>query len=176
MWGGRDHTHLPCPLSPRRLADNLPAATVFRNLKTSELQYEDGFKLGFVHKGAVVVNNHLSINIKYHRVTRLDTPSHHHTLTPSHPHTLTPSYPHSITPSHPHILTPSYPHPHTITPSYQHTTTPSHLLTTLHTYTITPSLLRALHNSSHMHTHTHPLSPSPPSSQAIWYLLPHRGV
>ena len=53
-----------------RLADNLPAATVFRNLKTNELQYEDGFKLGFVHGSQAILNNHLTIIIKYHAVKR----------------------------------------------------------------------------------------------------------
>ena len=61
------------PYSSRgtRLADNLPAATVFRNLKTNELQYEDGFKLGFVFERNVFVNNHLNLVIKYHPVQRL---------------------------------------------------------------------------------------------------------
>ena len=54
-----------------RLADNLPAATVFRNLKTNELQYEDGFKLGFVHEKRTVLNNHLTIIIKYHQINKL---------------------------------------------------------------------------------------------------------
>ena len=53
-----------------RLADNLPAATVFRNLKTNELQYEDGFKLGFVHEKRTVLNNHLTIIIKFHPIIR----------------------------------------------------------------------------------------------------------
>lgn len=53
-----------------RLADNLPAATVFRNLKTNELQYEDGFKLGFVHEKRTVLNNHLTIIIKFHPIAR----------------------------------------------------------------------------------------------------------
>lgn len=53
-----------------RLADNLPAATVFRNLKTQELQYEDGFKLGFAHGTQFILNNHLTIIIKYHAVKR----------------------------------------------------------------------------------------------------------
>ena len=52
------------------LADNLPAATVFRNLKTNELQYEDGFKLGFVFEQNVFLNNHLNLVIKYHPVQR----------------------------------------------------------------------------------------------------------
>ncbi|CAI8029561.1 Transmembrane 9 superfamily member 7, partial [Geodia barretti] len=50
------------------LADNLPAATVFKNLKSGELQYEDGFKLGFSYTSHVVINNHLKIRIKYHAV------------------------------------------------------------------------------------------------------------
>ena len=54
----------------KRLADNLPAATVFRNLKTEALQYEDGFKVGFVHDGRIILNNHLTIIIKYHPVIR----------------------------------------------------------------------------------------------------------
>ena len=36
-----------------RLIDNLPAATAFKNINTKELQYEDGFKLGFVVEGKV---------------------------------------------------------------------------------------------------------------------------
>lgn len=52
------------------LADNLPAATVFRNLKTNELQYEDGFKIGFIHQKMTVLNNHLNIIIKYHPIQR----------------------------------------------------------------------------------------------------------
>ena len=76
------HTHAQCtnslpPPPPSlplpsfvRLADNLPAATVFRNLKTGELQYEDGYKLGFSYTNHVVVNNHLKIKIKYHTVER----------------------------------------------------------------------------------------------------------
>ncbi len=54
------------------LADNLPAATVFRNLKTNELQYEDGFKIGFIHQKRAILNNHLNIVIKYHPITRPD--------------------------------------------------------------------------------------------------------
>ncbi len=52
------------------LADNLPAATVFRNLKTNELQYEDGFKIGFIHQKRAILNNHLNIVIKYHPIQR----------------------------------------------------------------------------------------------------------
>ncbi|CAI8043356.1 Transmembrane 9 superfamily member 4 [Geodia barretti] len=54
------------------LADNLPAATVFKNLKSGELQYEDGFKLGFSYTSHVVINNHLKIRIKYHAVPKPD--------------------------------------------------------------------------------------------------------
>ena len=53
-----------------RLADNLPAATVFRNLKTGDLQYEDGFKVGFMHHQKAFINNHLTMIIKFHRVKR----------------------------------------------------------------------------------------------------------
>ncbi len=53
-----------------RLADNLPAATVFRNVKTNELQYEDGYKLGFKHQKRTILNNHLTIVINYHPVIR----------------------------------------------------------------------------------------------------------
>lgn len=71
-----------------RLADNLPAATVFRNLKTGALQYEDGFKLGFVHDGRIVLNNHLTIIIKYHPIPR-SVPS----LPPLPPSLIFSSYP-----------------------------------------------------------------------------------
>ena len=54
-----------------RLVDNFPAATVFKNLKTGELQYEDGFKLGFSYTSHVVINNHLKIRIKYHTIPKL---------------------------------------------------------------------------------------------------------
>ena len=64
------HVSSLSPASLHRLADNLPAATVFRNLKTNELQYEDGFKLGFSHGSHIVINNHLNIVIKYHAITR----------------------------------------------------------------------------------------------------------
>lgn len=63
-----------CFCLPVRLADNLPAATVFRNLKTGDLQYEDGFKVGFMHQQKAFVNNHLTMIIKFHRVKRL---AHH---------------------------------------------------------------------------------------------------
>ncbi|XP_065890700.1 transmembrane 9 superfamily member 4-like [Dysidea avara] len=51
------------------LIDNLPAATAFKNINTKELQYEDGFKLGFVVEGKVFLNNHLDMTIRYHPVT-----------------------------------------------------------------------------------------------------------
>ena len=38
-----------------RLIDNLPAATAFKNINTKELQYEDGFKLGFVVEEKVTI-------------------------------------------------------------------------------------------------------------------------
>lgn len=54
------------------LADNLPAATVYRNLKTGELQYEDGFKIGFQRFKRHILNTHLHLTIKYHHLANPD--------------------------------------------------------------------------------------------------------
>ncbi|XP_064383438.1 transmembrane 9 superfamily member 4-like [Halichondria panicea] len=54
------------------IADNLPAASVFKNLKTNELQYEDGYKLGFISNDKYILNNHLTIVIKYHDLKGAD--------------------------------------------------------------------------------------------------------
>ena len=56
------HGHSP------RLVDNLPAATVFKNLDTGEYQYEDGFKIGFEMQKDLFLNNHLHFIIEYHPV------------------------------------------------------------------------------------------------------------
>lgn len=83
MWANHTHfcSHCVCmlytsyshefyKLTVYRIADNLPAASVFRNLKTDQFQYEDGYKLGFVLDKLVALNNHLTIVIKYHAVER----------------------------------------------------------------------------------------------------------
>ena len=48
------------------LVDNLPCATVFQIPETTELQYEPGFRLGFVRGDKAYINNHLSLQLKYH--------------------------------------------------------------------------------------------------------------
>ena len=49
---------------------------MFKNLKSGELQYEDGFKLGFSYTSHVVINNHLKIRIKYHAVPKSVVTTH----------------------------------------------------------------------------------------------------
>uniref|UniRef100_A0A0L8IFU7 Transmembrane 9 superfamily member n=1 Tax=Octopus bimaculoides TaxID=37653 RepID=A0A0L8IFU7_OCTBM len=48
------------------LVDNLPCATRFEMLGTREIQYEHGYKLGFVKNNEAFINNHLKIILKYH--------------------------------------------------------------------------------------------------------------
>jgi len=48
------------------IVDNLPCATVFQIPETTELQYEPGFRLGFVRGDKAYINNHLSLQLKYH--------------------------------------------------------------------------------------------------------------
>ena len=46
----------------------MPAATKFLMLETNEVQYEHGYKLGFVDKdGKSYLNNHLKLILKYHK-------------------------------------------------------------------------------------------------------------
>jgi transmembrane 9 superfamily protein 2/4 len=49
------------------ITDNLPAATKFLMLETNEVQYEHGYKLGFVKDEKAYLNNHLRIVLKYHK-------------------------------------------------------------------------------------------------------------
>lgn len=49
-----------------RLIDNLPCATKYRLLDTDEVQYEHGYKLGYVKDKVAYINNHLKFNLKYH--------------------------------------------------------------------------------------------------------------
>ncbi|XP_064624423.1 transmembrane 9 superfamily member 4-like isoform X2 [Lineus longissimus] len=48
------------------LVDNLPVATKFQLLDTGEVQYEHGYKIGFVKDNKVYINNHLKLILKYH--------------------------------------------------------------------------------------------------------------
>lgn len=48
------------------LTDNLPCATKFELLDTGEIQYEHGYKLGYVKDNRAYVNNHLKLILKYH--------------------------------------------------------------------------------------------------------------
>lgn len=48
------------------IIDNLPCATVFQLKDTKEVQYEPGFRLGFIHEGKAYINNHLNLLLKYH--------------------------------------------------------------------------------------------------------------
>jgi transmembrane 9 superfamily protein 2/4 len=54
------------------LLDNLPAATVFKNMDTGDLQYEDGFKIGFAMNGDTFLHNHLHFVVEYHSVEDSD--------------------------------------------------------------------------------------------------------
>ncbi|KAL3869320.1 hypothetical protein ACJMK2_042014 [Sinanodonta woodiana] len=49
------------------LVDNLPCATKFSMLDTSEIQYEHGYRLGYVKDGEAYLNNHLKLILKYHK-------------------------------------------------------------------------------------------------------------
>ncbi len=49
------------------IVDNLPVATQFQMPDTKEMQYEPGFRLGFVTKeDKVAINNHLKFIMSYH--------------------------------------------------------------------------------------------------------------
>ncbi|XP_074640528.1 transmembrane 9 superfamily member 4-like [Tubulanus polymorphus] len=49
------------------LIDNLPCATRFQLMDTKEIQYEHGYKLGYIGKDKrAYINNHLKILLKYH--------------------------------------------------------------------------------------------------------------
>lgn len=48
------------------IIDNLPCATVFQLAETKEVQYEPGFRLGFIRDGKAYINNHLNLLLKYH--------------------------------------------------------------------------------------------------------------
>ncbi|KAK3089670.1 hypothetical protein FSP39_005498 [Pinctada imbricata] len=48
------------------IVDNLPCATKFEMLETGEIQYEHGYKLGFVKDKKKYLNNHLKLILKYH--------------------------------------------------------------------------------------------------------------
>ncbi|KAL5016485.1 hypothetical protein ScPMuIL_006074 [Solemya velum] len=48
------------------IIDNLPCATKFKLLDSDEVQYEHGYKLGFVRDEVAYINNHLKILLKYH--------------------------------------------------------------------------------------------------------------
>ncbi len=50
------------------LVDNLPCATKFSMLDTKEIQYEHGYKLGYVSNGAYFLNNHIKFVLKYHDI------------------------------------------------------------------------------------------------------------
>ncbi len=48
-----------------RLVDNLPCATRVPT-QSSEVTYEHGYRLGFLHDNNVALNNHLKIILHYH--------------------------------------------------------------------------------------------------------------
>ena len=51
-----------------RLVDNLPLVTriVTHEAGANHVQYEHGYRLGFLHNKNVAVNNHLKIILHYH--------------------------------------------------------------------------------------------------------------
>jgi transmembrane 9 superfamily protein 2/4 len=48
------------------IVDNLPCATQFQMPDTLEVQYEPGFRVGFVREGKAYINNHLNLILSYH--------------------------------------------------------------------------------------------------------------
>lgn len=48
------------------LVDNLPCATRVINQDSGDMQYEHGYRLGFLHNQNVALNNHLKIILHYH--------------------------------------------------------------------------------------------------------------
>ncbi|XP_032778983.2 transmembrane 9 superfamily member 4 [Daphnia magna] len=48
------------------LVDNLPCATRVVNQDSENIQYEHGYRLGFLHNQNVALNNHLKIILHYH--------------------------------------------------------------------------------------------------------------
>ncbi|XP_022317535.2 transmembrane 9 superfamily member 4-like [Crassostrea virginica] len=54
------------------IVDNLPCATQFKMIDSDEIQYEHGYKLGFVKDGKVYLNNHLKMYLKYHTDDNVD--------------------------------------------------------------------------------------------------------
>ena len=55
------------PFFKIRLIDNLPAATKFSNGNDDDIQYENGFRLGFIQNDKTYINNHLKITLFYHK-------------------------------------------------------------------------------------------------------------
>jgi len=49
------------------MMDNLPCATRFEMPDTREIQYEPGYRLGYSKDGKNFINNHLKLDLKYHR-------------------------------------------------------------------------------------------------------------
>ena len=49
-----------------RLVDNLPCATRVVTQESDNIQYEHGYRLGFLHNQNVALNNHLKIILHYH--------------------------------------------------------------------------------------------------------------
>lgn len=54
------------------IVDNLPCATQFKMMDSDQVQYEHGYKLGFVKDGKVYLNNHLKMYLKYHTDDDID--------------------------------------------------------------------------------------------------------
>uniref|UniRef100_A0A4P6D6W1 Transmembrane 9 superfamily member n=1 Tax=Rhodnius prolixus TaxID=13249 RepID=A0A4P6D6W1_RHOPR len=52
------------------LVDNLPCATKVMIPETNEVQYEQGYKLGFMDGDKVYINNHLKLILHYHTVDK----------------------------------------------------------------------------------------------------------
>lgn len=53
-----------------RLVDNLPCATKIVIPESNEVQYEQGYKLGYTLSDKVFINNHLKIILHYHTVNK----------------------------------------------------------------------------------------------------------
>lgn len=74
VWKGEDEAKVMSRIKHEYvvhlLVDNLPCATKIVLPETNEVQYEQGYKLGYTLSDKVYINNHLKINLHYHTVNK----------------------------------------------------------------------------------------------------------
>ncbi len=63
---GEVHARIDQEYFVHLIVDNLPVATQFQMPDTKEMQYEPGFRLGYVKDGKSAINNHLRFIMSYH--------------------------------------------------------------------------------------------------------------